>query len=78
MNTGIIGLVGSLPPHLRIDENPNLGRVGFIDFGLSEKQAKKKFLPGDIILLEQNFTKVGKNRVISSGLDNKVGVHMSY
>lgn len=73
MDSGKTGIVGSLPPHLNIRDQPNFGRVGFVDFGLSKKESKGIFTPGDIVLLEQNYTKVGKNRVISSGLDNKAG-----
>jgi tetrahedral aminopeptidase len=76
MDSGKIGIVGSLPPHLNIIDKPNQGRIGFVDFGLNKKESEKIFVPGDIILFEQNYTKIGKNRIISSGLDNKVSAYV--
>lgn len=76
MNSNLTGLVGSLPPHLKIRNEPNFGGIGFVDFGLSKKELERKFIPGDIILLEQNYNKIGTNRVISSGLDNKISAYV--
>ena len=72
MKSGFKGVIGSFPPHLRLGIGPNDKRLGYCDMGMSYEELIEIVEPGDVILFDLNFSILGDNKVISSGLDNKV------
>lgn len=73
MKTGLQGVIGSFPPHLNIGIGPNDRRIGYCDMGYTyEEMTKLEIEPGDVILFNMNFSRLAKNRIVSSGLDNKI------
>ena len=72
MKSGFKGVIGSFPPHLRLGIGPNDKRLGYCDMGMSYEELIEIVEPGDVILFDLNFSVLGGDKVISSGLDNKV------
>jgi len=73
MKSGLQGVIGSFPPHLRLGNGPNDRRLGYCDMGYTyDEMIDLKVEPGDVILFDMNFSILGETKVVSSGLDNKI------
>ena len=72
MKTGLKGVIGSFPPHLRLGIGPNDKRIGYCDMGLSYDEVSEIVEPGDVILFDMNFSILGDTKVIAPGSDNKI------
>ena len=73
----IPGVIGRKPIHLQTPEErtkvPELKRM-WIDIGAtSKKEAEKMVSVGDPVAFRANFRMLSKNRVMSKGLDDKIG-----
>lgn len=71
LNTGFIGAVSTMPPHLSLERRTS--DEVWIDFGLPKKEMSD-FKIGDYIVFSNNYKKIGKNSITASGLDDKCGV----
>ena len=72
MKSGLKGVIGSFPPHLRLGIGPNDKRIGYCDMGMSYEKISEIVEPGDVILFDMNFSILGDSKVIAPGLDNKI------
>ena len=70
------GVFTSIPPHLSQSGDtkfPNIDELS-VDIGVSKSEAEQLTNIGDYVCLKNNFVLLGKNRVCSAALDNKIGV----
>lgn len=77
----VTGFVGTIAHHLTPSDKKYVvpGRLDmYIDIGLESREEvlAKGIKVGSIITYHPNFHKVGKNRVTSKALDNRVGVYL--
>lgn len=72
MDSGALGSVVTMPPHLKISRKKHKKEV-YIDFGFS-KEDRLDILPGDIIMFAPEFYTMNNNYIVSNGLDNKASV----
>lgn len=71
------GFVGVKPPHiLSEDERGQVVPLEdmFIDVGLPEEAVRKRVRPGDMVVLQRQFSKLMGGRVTGKALDNRAGV----
>ncbi len=73
----IPGVIGKKPIHLvdakDRDKSPELKEL-WIDIGAEDKKEAEKFITiGDPVAVKANFSYLGKNRIMSKGLDDKIG-----
>lgn len=73
----IPGVIGRKPIHLQTPEErkqvPEMKRM-WIDIGAtSKKEAEKLVKVGDSVAFRANFRMLSKNRILSKGLDDKIG-----
>ena len=55
MKSGLKGVIGSFPPHLRLGLGPNDKRIGYCDMGLPYDKLVEFIEPGDVILFDLNY-----------------------
>lgn len=70
------GVVASIPPHLcdrKEDSASDISEL-LIDVGMSKTEAEKNIRRGDIVSFNYPCDKLLNDKVVSSSLDNKVGV----
>jgi tetrahedral aminopeptidase len=73
LESGLKGVIGPFPPHLRIGIGANDKRIGYCDLGIPVNEVTDKVEPGDVIMFEMKYEQLGDNKIIASGLDNKIG-----
>lgn len=71
-----IGVVATLPPHLRINKKTKdlENDVAYIDFGMTKKELDNVFKPGDPLLYTLHYTPMAQNYISACALDNKTNV----
>jgi endoglucanase len=73
----IPGVIGKKPIHLCSEkerEQPADIKDLWIDIGAeNRKDAERKITIGDPVAVKPNFQKLGKNRIMSKGMDDKIG-----
>ncbi len=73
---GIIkGIIGSIPPHLKKDQNTDINDL-VLDIGASSKEEALSFgvEPGNMVLYDNPFAVTkNPNRIISKAIDNRYG-----
>lgn len=72
--TGLKGIIGPFPPHLRIGLGPNDNRIGYCDLGMNVNDVEDKVEPGDVLLFDSGYALLTENIVTAPGLDNKINV----
>lgn len=75
----IHGVIGKTPIHLQSNQERektlDLSNL-WIDTGLEAEEVKKKVHVGDVVALKQNAEMIGKYRITSKALDDKIGVYV--
>ena len=75
----IPGVIGKTPIHLQSNQerekNLELSNL-WIDTGLEADEVKEKVHVGDVVALKQNAEIIGKYRITSKALDDKIGVYV--
>ncbi len=79
-NSGEVhGVIGKTPVHLQNgqerEKTPELSNL-WIDTGLEAEEVKGKVNVGDVVALKQDAEMMGKYRVTSKALDDKIGVYV--
>jgi endoglucanase len=72
-DSGHLGIVHRVAPHFKTG-TPDTVQTVHIEFGLSQKLSRETFLPGDGVVFQPHFVRIGRYLIGSSGLDNKVSV----
>lgn len=71
------GIIGQIPIHLKAkqekESNIKLEDL-WIDTGLHADKVKEIVNIGDYVSFKSNYVELGDNRIVSKGLDNKIGV----
>lgn len=71
------GVISTLPPHLQKKDDerkaPEIDEIA-IDVGMTEEQAEECISLGDRVTFKRNFTKLLRNQISSSVLDDRCGV----
>ncbi|HBC89194.1 MAG TPA: hydrolase [Lentisphaeria bacterium] len=71
------GIIGKKPIHLVEDKDRNLAleiKSIWADIGVeNKKEAEKIVRIGDPVAVKSNFCRMGKNRIMSKGMDDKIG-----
>ncbi len=73
----VAGIIGKKPIHLLTPEERNKAveiKDMWVDLGVdTKKDAEKKVSVGDFIAVKSNYSKFGKYRIKSKGMDDKIG-----
>ena len=73
----IHGVIGKTPIHLQSNQEREktieLSNL-WIDTGLDVHEIKERIHVGDVVALQQNAEMIGRNRITSKALDDKIGV----
>ncbi|MDD3119075.1 MAG: M42 family metallopeptidase [Victivallales bacterium] len=76
-NGGIPGVIGKKPIHLTKEKDRNTAvelEDAWIDIGAEDKQEAEALVTiGDPVAVRRNFRFFGKNRIMSKGMDDKIG-----
>lgn len=69
------GVVSTLPPHVAEDKKkaPKISEIS-IDVGMTKEQAEKVISPGDLVILDGEFSRLAGTRVCSPATDDRAGV----
>lgn len=69
------GVVSTLPPHVAEDKKkaPKISDIS-IDVGMTKEQAEKVISPGDLVILDGEFSRLAGTRVCSPATDDRAGV----
>lgn len=69
------GVVSTLPPHVAEDKKkaPKISGIS-IDVGMTKEQAEKVISPGDLVILDGEFSRLAGTRVCSPATDDRAGV----
>jgi putative aminopeptidase FrvX len=77
--TGMKGTVVTIPPHLRMEQYMKTTdtEVSYIciDFGVNGDEVYDMFRQGDIVIFDIDYYMMQNKYIVSTGLDNKVGVY---
>jgi len=76
-NKKLVGIVGSLPPHLFRDTETGGKKVMsienfFVDFGISRKELEQEIEPGTFLVFDTPFREMG-NSIMGKAFDDRVG-----
>lgn len=68
------GVVSTLPPHVAEDKKkaPKISDIS-IDVGMTKEQAEKVISPGDLVILDGEFSRLAGTRVCSPATDDRAG-----
>lgn len=73
------GVIGKTPIHLlsnqESEKTPELSSL-WIDTGLETYEVKEKVHIGDVVVIKQDAEMIGKHRITSKALDDKIGVYV--
>ncbi|HCE41933.1 MAG TPA: hydrolase [Lentisphaeria bacterium] len=73
----IHGVIGKKPIHLTEEKDRSQAveiKNLWVDIGVeNKKEAEKIIRVGDPVAVKSNFTRMGKNRIVSKGMDDKIG-----
>lgn len=69
------GVVSTLPPHVAEDgkKAAKISEIS-IDVGMTKEQAEKVISPGDLVILDGEFSRLAGTRVCSPATDDRAGV----
>ncbi len=69
------GVIGKKPIHLAKDQDKALElKDMWIDIGVSKKKEAAKIIRiGDPVAVKSNYRRIGKSRIVSKGMDDKIG-----
>jgi len=71
------GVIGKKPIHLTEEKDRSQAieiKNLWVDIGVeNKKEAEKIVRVGDPVAVKSNFTRMGKNRIVSKGMDDKIG-----
>ncbi len=69
------GVVSTLPPHVAEDKKKasKISEIS-IDVGMTKEQAEKVISPGDLVILDGEFSRLAGTRVCSPATDDRAGV----
>lgn len=71
----IKGVISTLPPHVATDRNKAAKIEDIaIDVGMTKEQAKKIVSPGDLVLIDGEFSKLVGTNICSPATDDRAGV----
>lgn len=71
----IHGVVSTLPPHVAEDgkKAPKLSEI-YIDVGMTKERAEEVISPGDLVILDGEFSRLAGTKVCSPATDDRAGV----